>query len=192
MDKNKAGLMLKGGIEKICRSERFKKMIIIIGFTGIGLIFISTLVNHKSPQSPSTAVTSEMQDCADEYRQQLEQSLADIISKVDGAGKTQVFLTMESSAEVVYAADEKQSNEHKSDNGTSENETVTETNYITIKLSDGTQQAVKLKELEPQVRGVIVVCEGGNDSIVQENIMRAVKTVFNISSTKVCILKSSD
>lgn len=192
MDKNKVGLMLKGGIERICRSERFKKMIIIIGFTGIGLIFISTIVNHKSPQKSTTAVVSEIESCADEYRRQLEQSLADIISKVDGAGETQVFLTMESSAEVVYATDEKQSNEHKSDNGTSENETVTETNYITIKLSDGTQQAVKLKELEPQVRGVIVVCEGGNDSVVQENIMRAVKTAFNISSTKVCILKSSD
>lgn len=41
----------------------------------------------------------------------------------------------------------------------------------------------------PKVRGVIVVCSGGDDVIVQEKVIRAVTGVFAISSTRVSVMK---
>lgn len=41
----------------------------------------------------------------------------------------------------------------------------------------------------PKVRGVIVVCSGGDDIIVQEKVIRAVTGVFAISSTRVSVMK---
>ncbi len=41
----------------------------------------------------------------------------------------------------------------------------------------------------PKVRGVIVVCSGGDDVIVQEKVIRAVTSVFAISSTRVSVMK---
>lgn len=41
----------------------------------------------------------------------------------------------------------------------------------------------------PQVRGVIVVCGGGDSVIVQEKVIRAVTGVFAVSSTRVSVIK---
>ncbi len=41
----------------------------------------------------------------------------------------------------------------------------------------------------PEVRGVIVVCSGGDDIIVCEKVVRAVTGVFAISSTRVSVMK---
>lgn len=192
MDKAQIKKTVKGGIERLCRSDKGRKIIIFLGFTGIALIFISNLFDGKSSDRTETAPVIQAEYSLQEYTTQLEQRLSEIISEIDGAGKAEVFLTVESTSESVYAADQKENSTQKNNNGSSENEISHETSYITVKLSDGTQQVIKVKEVEPKIRGVIVVCSGGGDSVVQERIMQAVKTVFDISSARVCVLKSTD
>ena len=41
------------------------------------------------------------------------------------------------------------------------------------------------------VKGVVVVCEGGDLPQVQQRIIEAVTTALNISSKRVCVTKSS-
>lgn len=41
----------------------------------------------------------------------------------------------------------------------------------------------------PKIRGVIVVCDGGNNIIVQEKVISAVSGVFGISSTRISVIK---
>ena len=41
----------------------------------------------------------------------------------------------------------------------------------------------------PKIRGVIVVCEGGNNVIVQEKVISAVSGVFGINSTHISVIK---
>lgn len=52
--------------------------------------------------------------------------------------------------------------------------------------------ATKTKEVEPIIRGVLVVCEGGDDPVVVERVTEAVTKALNISTAKVCITKLSD
>ncbi len=40
----------------------------------------------------------------------------------------------------------------------------------------------------PQVRGVIVVCGGGDSVVVREKVVRAVTSVFAVSSTRVGVI----
>ena len=47
----------------------------------------------------------------------------------------------------------------------------------------------KTKSIEPKVRGVVVVCDGGDDPLVVARVMAAVTKSLNISSDKVCITK---
>lgn len=47
----------------------------------------------------------------------------------------------------------------------------------------------KTKSIEPKVRGVVVVCDGGNDPLVVARVMEAVTKSLNISSDKVCVTK---
>lgn len=41
----------------------------------------------------------------------------------------------------------------------------------------------------PKIRGVIVVCEGGNNVIVREKVISAVSGVFGINSTHISVIK---
>ena len=41
----------------------------------------------------------------------------------------------------------------------------------------------------PQVRGVIVVCEGGDNIAVKEKVINAVSGVFGISTTRISVIK---
>lgn len=58
-----------------------------------------------------------------------------------------------------------------------------------VYLDDST---TKTKEIEPLIRGVLVVCEGGDDPVVVERITEAVTKALDISTAKVCITKLSE
>ncbi|WP_407383986.1 hypothetical protein [Ruminococcus sp.] len=47
----------------------------------------------------------------------------------------------------------------------------------------------KTVSIEPKVRGVVVVCDGGDDPLVVSRVLDAVTKALNISSDKVCITK---
>lgn len=47
----------------------------------------------------------------------------------------------------------------------------------------------KTISIEPKVRGVVIVCDGGDDPLVISRVLDAVTKALNISSDKVCITK---
>ena len=58
-----------------------------------------------------------------------------------------------------------------------------------VYLKDST---TKTKEVEPLIRGVLVVCEGGDEPVVVERITEAVTKALDISTAKVCVTKLSE
>lgn len=58
-----------------------------------------------------------------------------------------------------------------------------------VYLSDS---ATKTKEVQPRVRGVLVVCEGGDDPVVAERVTEAVCKSLGVSTAKVCVTKLSE
>lgn len=58
-----------------------------------------------------------------------------------------------------------------------------------VYLDDST---TKTKEVEPIIRGVLVVCEGGDDPVVAACVTEAVTKALDISTAKVCIAKLSE
>lgn len=141
-----------GSIKKLIEGERAKRLIIIAGLAGLGLILISSLTNFSppDPQGEEFSVTT--------YSTQIESDLQTVVSRIEGAGETKVLLTMENSVEYVY-------------------------------LRDST---TKTKEIQPRIRGVLVVCEGGDDPVAVERITSAVTKALDISTAKVCITKLSE
>ena len=47
----------------------------------------------------------------------------------------------------------------------------------------------KTASIEPKVRGVVIVCEGGDDPIVASRVLEAVTKALSLNSDKVCITK---
>ena len=65
---------------------------------------------------------------------------------------------------------------------------MTEQTYILIDGAGGEQPLVTA-ELEPQVKGVVVVCEGGDQPDVVGKVVDAVKVALDISSTRISVSK---
>ena len=106
------------------------------------------------------------------------------------------MVTLENGAETVYATEEKKNKEAMEDKANGETTRKKESDdcekkYITIKDSEGTEHALAVTEIQPKIKGVIIVCPGGEDPTVQQRIITAVTTALNISSNKVCVTKSS-
>ncbi len=64
---------------------------------------------------------------------------------------------------------------------------------VTLDTSEQTEygknENMLLSVKMPQVRGVIVVCGGGDSVVVREKVVRAVTGVFAVSSTRVSVVK---
>lgn len=50
----------------------------------------------------------------------------------------------------------------------------------------------KTQSITPVVRGVVIVCDGGDDPVVVSRVMSAVTKSLDISSNKVCVTKLSN
>lgn len=173
----------------------FIKAAVIAGFAGIALILFSGMFSEKKPQSDTEELSSVNRSgiiSLTEYENGLEQSLAEIISSINGAGSTKVMLTMESTVEQVFA-ENKNMSQNSSNNTKQQSDTVNnrdltaQSSYITVELSDGSQQTVLVKEIQPKVRGVLIVCSGGDNEVVKAKITDAVTKALDISSSRVSV-----
>ena len=88
-----------GSIKKLFEGEAAKRLIIIAGIAGLALIMLSSFADFSSFGSDKEefSVTT--------YSTQIENDLQTVVSRIEGAGKTQVLLTMENSVEYVYLKD---------------------------------------------------------------------------------------
>ena len=180
--------------EKLAGNEAYRKVIIVAGFIGIALIFISGFFKNDNTSAAKTA-SSQPAVTAEQYTSQLESSLTDLVTRIQGAGTAKVLVTLERSTQYVYATEEKKSNqttEDKSGGTSTKNEANddTQTTYIIVKDADGAQKAIPVTEVQPVIKGVVVVCDGGDNPTVQQNIISAVTTALDITSVRVCVIKA--
>ena len=187
----------EGLFQKLAKNEKYRKIIVFAGLAGIVLILISGNLkscdgyqsNQLQPVSSQPSVTAE------QYEKGLEANLTGIISQISGVGNAKVLVTLDQTAQYVYATEEKQSRQQtseKSDSqtGKSEDDYSDETTYLLVKNSDGSEQALRVTEIQPLVKGVVVVCDGGDDPNVQQSVTDAVTTALHITSVRVCVIKA--
>ncbi len=160
-------------------------ILLIVGL--VLLVFGSNSFNTKetqevmsSEQSTNTTVT--------EY----EEKLAKLISQVDGAGRVEVMVTLESKGETVYAKTETGDEQIENDSGETSSRSGYSTEYIIVEDENGNKTALVENEYEPAILGVAVLCEGGGDTSIISDITELVKVVMGISSNHIFVGKLND
>lgn len=165
-------------------SEKLKKdkkllLTVAAGILGIVFIVISEFIPKSSYKKVETG--EQNKNSVSSYEETLEKRLESIISSVDGAGRVQVMVTLDTSEQTQYAKDEKEN----SKSGDKTSEKSYEKKYV---LTDD-DSGVVLKTTEPEVRGVIVVCDGGDNAAVKNGITSAVRAALSVDSNKITVLK---
>ena len=124
------------------------------------------------------------------YEEQLETRLKGILEQISGAGKVSVMVTLKTSKEIVPALNTVESgsetNERDGDGGT---RTIIQQS-TDKKVAQGgggitSDQPLIVKEVMPEVMGVIVVAEGAQKPEVTERLTDAVQTVLGIPAFRV-------
>src|SRR5699024_4954694 len=117
------------------------------------------------------------------YIEEMESKLCGILRKVSGIGEVEVMITLKNSKEQVPLKDRPYTQEGLNE---LDGEGVNRTNNkvrrdestILVTNDDGNEVPYIISEIEPEVEGVLVVAEGGDDAEIILDIMETVEVLF--------------
>lgn len=157
-------------LEKFFKSIKKTKsdyLIIAILIIAVSAVIFITFAGGK------TTATSKTE--TELYITSLEEKLSGVLSKVDGAGKVSVMITVSSGIRTEIAKEEKTSSE----NG----KTVTTSSPILV-----SGKPIVLTEIYPEINGVLIVAKGADDVRVKMALLNATTTTLGVSCDKIQIL----
>ncbi len=158
---------LKLFIDKL-KKDKKALLILLIGIAGMLLILFSGTGSQKEKVTAveNTSYYSEAE---------ILEKVTNLIESINGVGKAKLVITYESAYESIYAV-----NSEEKLNG---NDSQIKKEYI---LTDD-ETGLILKVVYPKVRGVAVICQGGDDPAAKEKIYSVISALFDISYNKISV-----
>jgi stage III sporulation protein AG len=163
---------MKLSMEKCGQLVRKYRYPILILAIGILLMCFAGKKEESAPVTQSVTAPAQMD---------LGKELCDILSKIKGAGKVQVLLTVAASETTIYQYDQDTSS-------TAESNTVRKETVI-ITDSDRNQQPLITQIKPPVYRGAIIVCQGGDNPQIRLAIVEAVSRATGLGADSISVLK---
>ncbi len=160
---------------------------------GISILVLLILFSELLPQGTKKSSALNYLPDENKYISELKTEITEFISKIDGAGKTEVYISFESGFETVYAEKNSQSSsdldDKSGDSAKKENSSEYEYDYLTIRSDAGNESPVLLKVKYPKISGIVVACEGGGNTAIKEEITNALRAAFSLPSNKINVNK---
>lgn len=193
-------------LKDLCRGRKIppKNQLLILLLVGILLVVIALPVQKKSGTDLNTAgdrtvdtAETEAQDVLADYERNLEKRVADTLEYVQGVGKTEVMITLKTSGEKIIEKDRQTGSQTTTEKDSEGGTRVTEeTNSDSVSVyeqeEDGTQSPYVSKEMTPEIEGIIIVAEGGENPVVIQDVTEAIQALFGIEAHKIKIMKRTD
>lgn len=172
-----------------------KDKILILILAGVLLMVVTLPAGKSSEANESDVSTAESESMGvDMYQEYLENRLEKLLSNVEGAGKVKVMLSIKNSTEKVLAKDETYSNSSSKEDSEGDSRIADDTEKISTHIfydtSDGNRPYVVMENM-PVVDGAIIVCEGGDNKELVNDITNAVYGLLNIPVHKIKVMKMS-
>lgn len=192
------------------REKKWKQMKkdqwLILFLAGVLLLIIAMPTGRKnsaeadaqsSIQNSQGTAATQGGSSGDAYGTTLEQRLETILQGMEGVGDVQVMITFQDQGESVVEkdvtmredteAEQQQENETAAVNGRSGSRESSETTVYA--QSGGDETPFVNREILPEIDGVLIVAEGGDDSGVRKNISESVEALFGLDAHKIKIVK---
>lgn len=179
-------------IEKLKKKEN----LVVILLVGVLLMVISIPTDKNEDWSEeSEQITQSFQQNNSSTVEELEKRLERILSNVEGVGKAQVMITLKSNGERVVEKDLESSESTVQEGGSGEESSKSsdiskKETTVTYSQGSGSSEPYVIKELEPEIEGVLVIAEGGDSPVVAKNISEAILALFPVEAHKIKVMKS--
>ena len=177
-------------------------MLFMAGILIILLSFPGVLGTFRSPEDDTkerkitdlqndTNTTSYNQNT---YISEMENKLKEVLRKVSGAGNVEVMITTKGSTEKIplkdHSSTEESLDEEDGEGGSrTDHSAQREESTVLVTNEDGKSVPYILQELKPQIEGVVVIAEGGDNAMIKMDIMKAVEVLFDVPAHKVIVMK---
>ena len=156
-------------------NKKMRSNILLALLLGILLLAAGRSFSDSKEEVPQTVAAAETADRATERR------MAEILSKIQGAGQVDVMLTYRQTEEKTIAH-----NETREESG----ETLrTEQTAILLEDGDGATEPLILTETSPVVEGVVIAAQGADSPGVAAALNQAAQALLDVPAHKVAVLK---
>lgn len=118
-----------------------------------------------------------------------ERRMAEILSKIEGAGQVDVMLTYRRTEEKTVARDEVREESYSEDGGKTSESLRVENTAILMEDRNGNTLPLLLSAASPEVEGVVIVAEGGGDPVVCTALNQAAQALLDVPAHKIAVLK---
>ena len=159
--------------------EMKREQWLICGLAGLLLLVIAAPVKQKEQKKTQekTTVSQTQEQTDDQIRQSYEKQL-------ESVGAVQVAVAMESTGKKQVEKDSPEdtsTSSEKGDSGTQRSSQTVTTGETTVyeDTGDGGQTPYISSSTYPEIRGVIVVAQGGGNPVIVKQIQEAVIALFH-------------
>lgn len=179
---------LFGPENKKMRSNVFLALMVGILLLAAGKSF-SSFGGDSAEISPDSGNT-ETKASADMFGgAETEKRMAEILSKIEGAGQVDVMLTYRRTEEKSVARNETREESYSEDGGKTSESLRVENTAILLEDRGGNTLPLILSSASPEVEGVIIVAEGGGDPVVCAALNQAAQALLDVPAHKIAVLK---
>jgi len=128
-----------------------------------------------------------------EKERALEARLEEFFALVEGAGEVRVMISPLAGGETVFAVDvnRSQSSSSEQDAAGGTRETLQhQSQEQTVMITDrqGTDRPLVVREVNPQISGVVILAQGGESPFVRDALTRAARAVLGLDAHQIQVL----
>lgn len=157
------------------------KLFVILGLAA-GAILI--LLSFTSPGEKNKTQENDLSQIdSDAYVRSQENKICEILKRIDGVTEPFVMITLDTSSEQIYASKQ---NVKESQNGENTQKEVSKD----LIFYGEDKKPILVKEIEPKIKGVAVICKGISNSEIQLKIINLVSTVLNLPTNRVYVISA--
>lgn len=174
-----------------------KRLPLLLGALGLGICLLALSSWLPGQAAGGAAGYGENAPPAEEQaaepaagsEQELEQKLAAVLSRIRGAGEVEVSLTFAKSGQTEYAVNASTTlrTTEEQDEGGGSRSTTEQTSTDTLVLAENNNKPLAVQSQMPEVQGVLVVAEGGDDPTVCRALSEALQNLLGIAAHKIVI-----
>lgn len=146
--------------------KRYKYLVLLLI---LGISFMCLPAEKETPEA--------LQTIEEPLKQDLQDSLSEILSNIYGAGKVKVLLTCAQGEKTMYQTDIDLTADKKRQD------------TVLISGSDRTEKGLVQQINPPVYRGAVILCQGADNAAVKLNIVQAVMSVTGLTSDHITVLK---
>ncbi len=159
---------------KVRWSELWKKYKFILLVVLVGVILMLLPVSSAAEK----AAESDLQMPQETFDlEAVQKRMEDILGKIDGVGKLQLMLTLQSGTRLTLAED------------TQRDQDRTDRETVTLSRGSGSQEVVITNRFYPVYQGAVVVCQGADSSAVRLAVTETVQALTGLTSDRIRVVK---